>query len=348
MFQAKFIDLRSDTVTIPTTEMLESILHAPLGDDIMGEDPTVNKLQKEAAELLGMEDALLVISGTMANQIAIMTYCNRGEEILMGEDSHIYTMEGAATSAVAQVQIRPFEVSDGYYDVRKMEQLIQKGDLQRPKTSLICLENTYNLNKGQVISLENMKEVRALANQYGLPVFLDGARIFNAATELNVFPAEICQEVDAVQFCLTKGLGCPIGSILAGSKQFIEEAKINRQRLGGGMRQAGIIAAPALYALNHMINRLPEDHKKAKEAAARIAEIDGFHIQLSDVQSNIIAVDVCRPHWNANLLIDYLLKKGIKVKNIGTKRVRLVIHYEISETQLEHVIEALQAFSIEM
>lgn len=345
MSLTKQIDLRSDTVTLPKKEMLEAILNAPLGDDIMGEDPTVNELEKRTAKLLGMEDALLLTSGTMANQVAIMTFCHRGEEVIMGEDSHIFTLEGAATSAVAQVQIRPMAVSKGVYDIEKMESLINSGDIQKPKTSLICLENTYNLNKGHIVPLENMKEIRELSRKYHIPVFLDGARLFNASVQLGMEPSVICQEVDAVQFCLTKGLGCPIGSILAGSKEFIEKATLNRQRLGGGMRQAGIIAAPALYALDNMIDRLVEDNKRSKDLASQLAKIDGINIDPDDVQTNIVSPELTKENWNSELLIDFLLKEGIKVKNIGEKQVRMIIHYQITEDHLNHVVEAFHKFA---
>lgn len=343
MSPERIIDLRSDTVTLPKEEMIEAIRYAPLGDSIMGEDPTVNLLEKKAAELLGMEAALLVTSGTMANQIALMSLCQRGEEVLMGEDSHIFTLEGAAAAAVAQVQIRTIEVPDGIYDVSKIERNLNAGDIQRPKTSLICLENTYNLNKGQIVSLENMKEVRAVSKKYSIPVYLDGARLFNAAVELGVTPADICQEVDAVQICLTKGLGCPIGSILAGSKEFIEKAILNRQRLGGGMRQAGIIAAPAIYALDHMIDRLTEDHQKASRLATRLAAIDG--IRMEDVQTNIASLELLREDWNSQFLIEFLFTKGIKVKNIGENRVRMVVHYQITDEDIDRVVNAFEEFA---
>lgn len=342
------IDVRSDTVTLPKAEMMDAIQNALLGDDIMGEDPTVNELERKAADLLGMEAALLVTSGTMANQVALMNFCHRGEEVIMGEDSHIYTLEGAAAATVAQVQIHPIAVDNGVYDAEKIERIIHPGDIQRPKTGLISLENTYNLNKGQIVSVENMKEIRALSHQYDIPVYLDGARLFNASIELGVHPSVICKEVDAVQFCLTKGLGCPLGSILAGSKEFIEKAVLNRQRLGGGMRQAGILAAPAIYALDHMIDRLAEDNKRAKYLATRLSELDGIDIRLEDVQTNIVSPTLTKEHWKSDMLIDYLSQKGIKVKNIGERQVRMIVHYQITDEKIEKIISAFQAFTTEM
>jgi len=339
------IDLRSDTVTIPKQEMLNAILSAKLGDDILEEDPTVNELEEKIANLLGMEDALLVTSGTMANQIAIMTFCQRGEEIIMGEDSHVYLLEGAATSIVAQVQIKPVPVNNGIYDIETLKQYINVGDIQQPRTSLICLENTYNLNKGLIIPLDHLKEIRKIADEHRIPIYMDGARLFNATVELNVDPKEVCQYIDAVQICLTKGLGCPIGSILAGSKTFIEQAILNRQRLGGGMRQAGIIAAPALYALDHMIDRLIDDNKRAKYLAEKLSTLKGLSIDLAEVQTNIVSPILKNEDWDSEKLIDFLLDNGIKVKKIGEKQVRMIVHYLISDEDIEKVIKAFETFT---
>lgn len=340
------IDLRSDTITLPKKEMLEAILEAPLGDDILGEDPTVNELERRTAEMFGMEDALLLTSGTMANQVAIMNYCNRGEEVIMSKHSHIFTLEGGATSAVAQVQIQPMEVQDGVYDVAEMESYINAGDIQRPKTGLICLENTHNLNRGEIIPLENLKEIKALADKHDIPVFLDGARIFNASVQLGVSVKEICKYVDAVQFCLTKGLGCPIGSMLVGTKDFIQRAVINRQRLGGGMRQAGIIAAPALYAFDHMVDRLIEDNTRAKSLAERLSKVDGIKINPDHVHTNVLAPQVVKEGWNAARLIEFLHEQGIKVKHIGENEVRMIIHYQITDEQIDKVVSAYEHFSV--
>ncbi|WP_298825518.1 threonine aldolase family protein [uncultured Planococcus sp.] len=337
-----FLDLRSDTVTLPKVEMMEAISSATLGDDIMGEDATVNHLQKKAADLLGMEDALLVISGTMANQIAIMNFAQRGEEVIVGSESHIFNLEGAALAAVAQVQARPMSVRNGYFDPEEIESSISAGDIQRAKTALISIENTYNLNAGQIVSIENMKEIKDVAVRNGLPVYLDGARIFNAAVALEVEPKELCKHVDAVQFCLTKGLGCPLGSILAGSKDFIGKAKMNRQRLGGGMRQAGIIAAPGIYALDHMISRLTEDNQKAYYLAKKLLAIDGVNINLNNVQTNIVAIDILKEDMVADEFIELLQKQKIKVKKIGRKKVRMIVHYMISNEDLEYIFESIR------
>ncbi|RNF39466.1 threonine aldolase family protein [Planococcus salinus] len=330
------IDLRSDTVTLPKPEMIEAIAKASLGDDIMKEDATVNELEKKAAELLGMEDAILTISGTMANQAAIMSFVQRGQEVIVGDQSHIYNLEGAAMAAIAQVQARPVTVMEGYFDPGVVERAISIRDIQKAGTGLISLENTYNLNDGQIVSLENMKEMKELGKSYGIPVYLDGARIFNAAVELGKKPSELCSQVDAVQFCLTKGLGCPLGSVLAGSKEFIREAKVNRQRIGGGMRQAGIIAAPGIYALDHMIGRLAEDNRKASYIARKLAMIEG--VSVNEVQTNIISLRINEMDLLADDLIFFLKQKNIKVKKIGEKQIRMIVHYLISKEDLEYVL----------
>ncbi|MFD1415138.1 threonine aldolase family protein [Oceanobacillus jeddahense] len=341
----KVVDLRSDTVTRPTREMLNTIMDAQLGDDILGEDQTVQELERKAAQLLGKEDALLLTSGTMANQVAIMTFCERGDEIIMGRDSHIYTLEGAATSVVAQVQIRTIGVTGGQYDLAELKESINSGDIQRPPTSLICLENTYNLNAGQVIPLNHMKEIRKIADKHEIPIYLDGARVFNAAVELGVSPAEVCEEADAVQFCMTKGLACPVGSILAGSGDFIKKARLNKQRLGGGMRQAGIIAAPGIYALEHMVDRLKKDNDNAKWLAKEISKLKLFELEPEDFPTNIVSPEIRHDEVTSENLIDYLQTKGIKVKNIGKKKVRMIVHYEVTKNDLAKVVDAFHKFS---
>lgn len=337
-----YIDLRSDTVTLPKKEMIDAIVHARLGDDILGEDETVRELERKAADIFGMEDALLVMSGTMANQVAMMTFAQRGQEIILGKDSHIFNLEGAAMAAVAQVQPRPVEVHNGYFDPEVIEAEIQCGDIQRAATGFICLENTYNLNKGQIVSAENMGEIKDLAQQYGLPVYMDGARIFNALVELGIPATNMGEYVDAIQVCLTKGLGCPLGSILAGSKEFISKAKLNRQRLGGGMRQAGIIAAPGIYALDHMITRLKDDHKRAEKLAKGIMEIEGLEVDRSEVQTNIISPMISAQNLDADQLINSLHEKGIKVKKVGKRQFRMIAHYQITDKDVEYVLENLK------
>lgn len=339
----KRIDLRSDTVTLPTTEMIDSIHSAILGDDILGEDPTVIELERLAASILDMEEAILVISGTMANQIAVMTMTQRGQEVIMGKESHMYNLEVAGLAALSQVQARTVSVTEGKYNISSIEESIQPDGIQFAKTGLICLENTYNLNEGAVVPLENMKEIKDLADQYKIPVYLDGARLFNAAAYLKVPPSTITKSVDAVQFCLTKGLGCPLGSMLAGSKSFINEAKKIRQRLGGGMRQAGIIAAPGIVGLTKMVDRMREDHRLAAKLAAGLTEIPGIKLPSKGVQTNIVSIEILRIGWDANQLMKELQSMNIFVKKIASNKVRMVTHYQITESDINTVLAQFQS-----
>jgi len=338
----KKIDLRSDTVTLPSEEMREAIRAAALGDDILGEDPTVRELEQLAASLLGMEDALLTISGTMANQIAVMAMTQRGQEVILGRDSHLYNLEVAGLAALSQVQARPVPVEQGVYDLESIEAAIQLPGVQTARTGLICLENTYNLNEGAVVTPEHMREIRELADRYQIPIYLDGARLFNAATALGVHPSVICREVDAVQICLTKGLGCPLGSILLGSRQFIAEARNIRQRLGGGMRQAGIIAAPGLIGLTKMIDRIDEDHWNATRLHAGLSGIAGIRMAFEKAATNIVSFEVVKAGWDADRLIGELQRRGIWVKKIGSRKMRMVTHCQISDGDLDYVLASVR------
>ncbi|MEK5442460.1 MULTISPECIES: threonine aldolase family protein [unclassified Fredinandcohnia] len=334
----KHIDLRSDAETMPTQEMLDAITKAKLGDAILGEDPTVIELERLASSIFDMEDAMLTISGTMANQVAVMTMTERGQEVIMGKESHLYNLEVAGLAALSQVQARSVSVKQGLYDLNGIEESIQPNGIQIAKTGLICLENTYNLNEGSVVPLENMKEIRELANAYGVPIYLDGARLFNAAAYLNVQASVICKYVDAVQICLTKGLGCPVGSILLGSKSFIREAKKIRQRLGGGMRQAGIIAAPGIIALTKMTGQMKNDHQLARKLSDGLSAIQGIKLTSEQFQTNIVSIEIVKEGWNADQLVNKLKSVNILVKKIGPKKVRMVTHHQISSKDIDEVL----------
>jgi len=334
----KHIDLRSDAETMPTQEMLDAITKAKLGDAILGEDPTVIELERLASSIFDMEDAMLTISGTMANQVAVMTMTERGQEVIMGKESHLYNLEVAGLAALSQVQARSVSVKQGLYDLNEIEESIQPNGIQIAKTGLICLENTYNLNEGSVVPLENMKEIRELANAYGVPIYLDGARLFNAAAYLNVQASVICKYVDAVQICLTKGLGCPVGSILLGSKSFIREAKKIRQRLGGGMRQAGIIAAPGIIALTKMTGQMKNDHQLARKLSDGLSAIQGIKLTSEQFQTNIVSIEIVKEGWNADQLVNKLKSVNILVKKIGPKKVRMVTHHQISSKDIDEVL----------
>jgi len=337
----KRIDLRSDAETMPTQEMVEAITKAKLGDDILGEDPTVIELERLASSMLDMEDAMLTISGTMSNQVAVMTMTERGQEVIMGKESHLYNLEVAGLAALSQVQARSVSVTKGVYDINEIEESIQPVGIQAAETGLICLENTYNLNEGSVVPLENMKDIKEVAKRNGIPVYLDGARLFNAATYLNVPASVICQYADAVQICLTKGLGCPIGSILLGPKTFIQKAKKIRQRLGGGMRQAGIIAAPGIIALQKMTNHMQNDHQLASHLSDGLSTIPGLKLLSEQFQTNIVSIEIVQEGWDADRLVDLLKSRNILVKKIGPKKVRMVTHHQITKKDIDAVLSYL-------
>jgi threonine aldolase len=336
------LDLRSDTVSLPTDEMLRSIYSAKLGDDILGEDPTVKELEELGSNIFGKEAAMLTVSGTMSNQIAVMILTQRGQEVILGKESHMYNLENAALAALSQVQARPIPSETGYFDPYEIEKAIQTPNIQTTSTGLICLENTYNLNEGLVMTLDNIREISKIANKYSIPTFMDGARIFNAAAASDLDVKEIVQSVDAVQVCLTKGLAAPVGSLLLGTKQFIKEARRVRQRLGGGMRQAGIIAAPGIIALNTMRLRLWEDHENARVLALGLKKLNEHLVDLQKVQTNIVSVDITPFGIDGDEFLRSMLEMGIKLKKIGPQQFRMVLYYQISKSDIEKVIESFK------
>lgn len=338
----EYIDLRSDTVTQPTQEMRDAMYRATIGDDIMGEDPTVSELERMSAELLGKEAALFLTSGTMANQVAVMAYTNRGEEVIVGDTSHIYNLEVGALSAINQVQPRMIPVPNGIYDIDKMEDLIQEEGIQTAKTSLICIENTNNLNAGMVVPLDNINEVCKLGNKYNIPVYMDGARIFNAVVASGISTKEIVKNVDSVMFALTKGLSAPFGAILAGRKEFINKARWLKQRIGGGYRQAGFIAAPGIVALNTMMPQIEKDHKNAQILGKGISEIKGINVDISRIHTNIVTGCIKELLITIEDFLDKLLEKGIKAKRISKTSFRMVTHRGIEEMHIEYVINTLK------
>ncbi|MBZ2174125.1 aminotransferase class I/II-fold pyridoxal phosphate-dependent enzyme [Schnuerera sp. xch1] len=338
----QIIDLRSDTVTQPTQEMREAIYNAVVGDDILGEDPTVKQLESLAAEMLGKEDGLFVSSGTMANQIAVMTFTNRGEEVIVGDTSHIYNLEVGGLAALSQVQTRPISVPNGIYDIEFMEELIQEEGIQAPKTGLICIENTNNLNAGLVVPLHNINEVCNLAEGNGIPVYMDGARIFNAAVALDIDVKEIVKNVDAVMFALTKGLAAPFGAVLLGNKKFIKKARWIKQRIGGGYRQAGFVAASGIIALKTMIPRISIDHDNAKLLGNGLSNIKGLIVDITRIHTNIISGSIEMLPITIEDFLSKLLNKGIKAKRISKTSFRMVTHWGIDESHINYVIESVK------
>src|SRR6056297_2522436 len=322
----KYIDFRSDTVTQPTKAMRLAMMNAEVGDNVLGEDPTVIELEEYSAELFNKEAALFVLSGTMANQIAVMTLTNRGDEIILSKNSHMYNLEVAALATLSQVQAHPIGTNKGKFNLNELESAIRKKGIQNPKTSLIALENTYDLNRGLVLDKLYLDSIKEVGVRHNLPVYLDGARVFNAATALNIELSKLTESIDALQFCLTKGLAAPIGSILVGSKSFIEKAKWIRQRIGGGMRQAGHIAAAGLVAIKDMRKRLTIDHENAIFLTNKLREINPKLVDLNQVQSNIIKVHLNEFSFNALEFSTRLLENSIKVKVIGKNECRMIIH----------------------
>lgn len=337
----EFIDLRSDTVTVPTQEMREAMAQAPVGDDVYGEDPTVNRLEEIAALKMGKEAALFLPSGTMANQVAVLTHCQRGEEVIMEAQAHVFYYEVAGLAVLAGVQTRPIPGINGKLSPRQIEEGIRPTDIHVPRTSLICLENTHNRAGGIVTTPEELAEIRKVADKYQIPIHLDGARIFNATIALNRDVKELVTDVDSVMFCLSKGLASPAGSILVGKKEFIQQARKMRKLLGGGMRQAGILAAAGIISLEKMINRLTTDHENATLLAKELNGVGGIKVDLSKVQTNIVLLDLSETLTNAPSLLDKLAERNVRASQFGPYTVRLVTHKDI---RLEDVEETIRRF----
>lgn len=331
----EIIDLRSDTVTLPSPGMRKAIAEAELGDDVFGEDPSVKRLEEMAAEMLGKEAAVLVSSGTRGNLVCALSHCQRGDEVLVGEESHMLWFEVGAAWALGGLGLRPVRNdSRGQLDLAELRMRIRPANDHFPRTGLICVENTHNRCGGAVLGEEDLAAVREIADRHGLPVHMDGARIFNAAVALGVPVSRLASYADSVTFCLSKGLGAPVGSVVCGSREFVAKARRFRKMLGGGMRQAGIIAAAGIYALENMIDRLAEDHENARIAAEGLAEIPGIELA-PPPQSNLVYFTV--EGWDLGVLVRRLAERGVLCFDEGG-RVRWVTHYGIER---EHVLEAL-------
>jgi len=334
------IDLRSDTVTKPTAEMREAMKTAVVGDDILRDDPTVIELEELAAGIFGKEAALLTISGTMSNEIAVMVYTKPGDEIVVLADSHIYNLETGGISALSGSQPRPLKSDTGVYDPQELGRAIMPPGVQRARTRLICLENTFHLDRGLAVEKSRYAETIEIARRHGIPVFMDGARIFNAALATNTTVRDLTSFCDAVDVCLCKGLAAPLGSMLMGSRDFIDEARRIRQRIGGGMRQAGIIAAPGILALTKMVERLPEDHARA-ETMRRGLEAMGIRVDRGGVLTNIVNLDVSPVGWKAPLFAERLLGYGIKAKVCTEHTLRMVTHNDIGDREVSFVLDRI-------
>lgn len=335
----KIIDFRSDTVTVPTEEMRKAAYQAEVGDDVYGEDKTVNTLEEYAAAKVGKEAALFVTSGTMGNQIALLSHCQRGQEVILDKDSHIFNAEVGGTSFISGLQTCPIKGVRGIMDIRDIMNSVRPADIHHPQTGLICIENTHNMAGGVVWPLETLRSLYSWAQGKGIPVHMDGARVFNAATYLKCDARMIAQYCDSIMFCLSKGLCAPVGSILAGTKEFIEKARRYRKMLGGGMRQAGIIAAPGLVALKTMVERLEEDHINARKLADGFRNIKGLNIT-GDIHTNIVMLDTSGTCYNANETVEIFKKRGILAGAIDNYIIRFVTHKYISSEDVDTALKA--------
>ena len=322
--------------------MREAMNNAEVGDDVFQEDPTVNQLEELAAKKVGKEAALFVPSGTMGNLIAVLTHCQRGDEVILEMDSHIYYYEVGGMSAVAGVIPRLIIGDKGIPNPQDIKMALRDENLHYPKTTLICLENTHNRAGGTIAPLEVIEEICRLAHQRNIQVHLDGARIFNAAIALNIEPALLTKNVDSVMFCLSKGLSAPVGSILAGSKEFIQRARKNRKMLGGGMRQVGILAAAGIIALEQMMERLKEDHKNARILGEGLANISGIKVDLETIQTNMVYFDLQESGMDTYQFLRKLSKYNILGSPRPPTKVRLVTHYGISEEDIYATIKAIK------
>nr|WP_100548188.1 MULTISPECIES: low-specificity L-threonine aldolase [unclassified Pseudomonas] len=328
------IDLRSDTVTQPSVAMREAMMAAELGDDVYGEDPTVNRLEVWLANELGFAAALFVPTGTMSNLLGLMAHCERGDEYIVGQQAHTYKYEGGGAAVLGSIQPQPIEgEADGSLDLSRVEAAIKQDDFHFARTRLLALENTM---QGKVLPLDYLAAARELTRRRGLSLHLDGARLYNAALKLGVPAREITQHFDSVSVCLSKGLGAPVGSVLCGSTALIAKARRLRKMVGGGMRQAGVLAAAGLYALQHQVQRLAEDHANAARLGAALSEL-GYSVE--PVQTNMVYVQLGE---RAGQIKAFMAERGIAVS--AAPRLRLVTHLDVSAEQIERVIEAFAAF----
>lgn len=339
----KMIDLRSDTVTMPTQAMREAMANAVVGDDIYEDDPTNNELQALAASMLNKEAALFVPSGTMGNLLCILTHTQRADEIITGHMNHIITHEVGGIAQIAQVMCKAIVHEDDRVYPEDIRKACAVDDIHVPKSTLVCLENA--LSNGTVVPLDIMREDYKVAKELKMKVHLDGARIFNAAVALGCDVKEIADCADSVMFCLSKGLCSPIGSMIVGSKEFIEAAKRNRKRLGGGMRQTGVLAACGLISLKEMRNRLVVDHDNAQYLARKLSEMEAIQIDLTKVQINIVFFRVKSENFNATDFSQYLLTRGIKNNPAeGNNVIRFVTHNDIETCDLDYVIKCMHEY----
>ncbi|MBX6350402.1 MAG: low-specificity L-threonine aldolase [Clostridia bacterium] len=336
------IDLRSDTVTQPTPEMRRAMAEAEVGDDVYGEDPTVHRLEEEAADRLGKEAALFVPSGTMGNQIAVLSHTERGDEVIVEAESHIYWYEVGAIAALSSAQPRTVVGRRGVFGPEELRAALRPANIHYPPTRLVCIENTHNRAGGTVWTEDETERLARAAHEEGLRVHLDGARIFNAAVALGTTAARLAAPADSVMFCLSKGLAAPVGSLVCGTREFIARARRYRKMLGGGMRQAGVLAAAGLVALRTMVDRLAEDHENARRLAEGLAAIPGFSVDLETVVTNMVAVDVAGTGVPAEELVRRMAEEGVLANATGPYRIRFVTHKDVARSDIPKALRAIE------
>lgn len=336
------IDLRSDTVTQPTPEMREAMRNAEVGDDVFGEDPTVNRLQALMADLTGKEAALFVPTGTMGNQVCVKTHTQAGNEIIVELNSHLYNYESGAPALLSSVQVMPIPGIRGSFTLEQVQAAVRPKNVHHPLTALICIENTHNRAGGTIFPLEEIKRISLWAHEQGIRMHLDGARLWNASIATKIHIAEYCRYFDSVSLCFSKGLGAPIGSIIAGSTEFIQRARYYRKVFGGGMRQAGVLAAAAIYAVHHHFQRLSEDHRRARVLGEFIHHLPHVELDLQTLQTNIIIFNVQKTGLSGQQVIEKLAEKGIKMSTFAGTKIRAVTHLHITDEDIEQTQRALK------
>ncbi len=340
----KTIDIRSDTLTCPTEKMREVIANAEVGDDVFGEDPTVNKLQAMVAKILGKEAALFVVSGTMGNQTCISAHTIPGGEVICEYNSHIFNYEGGAPATLSGVQLHPLMGKRGIISASRIEAVIRPPDHHYPHSQLITLENTHNRGGGSVFPIEEMKAIYKLAQKNNLKVHLDGARLWHAAIATGISLQEYSRYCDSVTVCLSKGLGAPVGSVVAGSEDFIDKVHRYRKIFGGGMRQAGIIAAAGIYAIENHFERLHDDHRRAKELAVELNRLPGIIIDPEEVETNLVILKMEVSRHSPGEWCKKMKQEGILMFPFGEDRVRMVTHFHITDNDIDTVIDCFKKY----
>jgi threonine aldolase len=344
----KTVELRSDTFTLPNESMRAAIAEAEIGDDVFGEDPSVNRLQEMAAEITGKEAALFVPSGTMANLVSLLSHCRRGDEIYLGNRSHIFLYEAGSSAAVGGIHPHPLPNNeDGTLNLADIENAIRSDNPHYPRSRLLSLENTHNMCWGSPLSLDYTRAALALAKNMGLKVHLDGARLFNAALAEGTTPKELADGFDSLSFCLSKGLGAPVGSLVCGTREFVQTALRMRKQLGGGMRQAGVIAAGGIYALENMIERLADDHAMARRLAEGISTIEGLEIPVERVKTNILFCDVVAEGMTAADVAERAAAHEVRLLPTDHRRLRMVTHYGLTMADIDRALKTLRTIMAE-